>query len=202
MERWHLEEDCLVIGTGSTDYGEYLACDTAFPRWGLTAAPLSISAVSVCEGSLLLEERSRRVAVLPGFLNVVPSGHVHPPQTPLEAMLAEAREELGLRPEEIRSSRCLGLMRSGGCFEVVYSLEAQATLTDLVARVPEGAWEKGRIVSVTASAESLRDTLLTARAELTDVAVACLLMEGRERFGSDWFRETLAATSELPSSSS
>ncbi|MBI3928739.1 MAG: NUDIX hydrolase [Armatimonadetes bacterium] len=185
----------LVLRTGATRYEEYLGCSLAYPEWAeswgfeATADALSIAGVTEAGGRLLVGRRSPEVAECPGFFHVKPAGHMHPPSTPMETVLQEAREELGLEPAELEELSCIGLVRSKSsrCVDVVFRLKSSAALEDLRGRRPIDAWEHDDLVGL--EPERLGRWLVEEYPRTTDPGHASLVLEGLRRYGNDWLEQ-------------
>jgi 8-oxo-dGTP pyrophosphatase MutT (NUDIX family) len=162
---WSGDSLALRFQLGLTCYGDYLGLSLCAKE----QAPLvlAVAAVTEIEGQIVLERRSQAVAQGMGLLHVKPSGHVHPPQSPWQALLAEAWEELALRPEEIHDELCLGLVQSltANCLCLVYRLKTNLSWEEWSSRRPEDAWEAEELSPLSCDHESL-DEWLTRPEEL------------------------------------
>ncbi len=126
---------------GLTGYEDYLGLSLVAKEQAPTV--LAVAAATEIEGRIVLERRSQAVAQGMGLTHVKPSGHIHPSQTPWQALLAEAWEELALRPEELLEPCCLGLVKSltANCLCLIYTARTNLSWSEWSARQPEDAWE-------------------------------------------------------------
>lgn len=138
---WRAEAGQLRFRLGQTCYEDYLGLSLVSKEQAPTV--LAVAAATEIEGRIVLEKRSQAVAQGMGLMHVKPSGHVHPPQSPWQALLAEAWEELALRPEEILDGMCLGLVQSltANCYCLIYTARTELSWDDWKLRQPEDAWE-------------------------------------------------------------
>lgn len=164
-----------------------------FPEWGLRSRVLALVAVTLCPDGYLVEQRSAKVASLPGMLHPLPSGSVEPPAHPLDTLFHEATEEIGLEPEELRDILCLGLVYGelSGVFQLVCRSTVSVPRSELEKRSCSGAWEKDSLLFAPAEAEPLGDWLREHRSRLTVGGRTALVMEGARRFGEEWLNENL-----------
>lgn len=177
------DETRLRVQTGCTDYETYLAA----------AADEAVLSLTVCAAlrtpdGIVLERRSQEVAEGSGLLHVKPSGHVHPPEEPWNSLLRETAEELGLRSEEVRTGRFLGLVRSHvvACASLVFTLDTEVSFQAICQRHKDDAWEAEQLFCVDASAAGLRAWLEQHDGECTSIGLECLLAAGASWHGDDW----------------
>ncbi|MFN8610536.1 MAG: hypothetical protein U0931_23555 [Vulcanimicrobiota bacterium] len=156
----------LSFRLGLTDYENYLGLSLVAKEHSPTV--LAVAATTEIDGRIVIEKRSQAVAQGMGLMHVKPSGHVHPPQSPWQALLAEAWEELALRPEEIFEPQCLGLVQSltANCFCLIYKLSTQLSWEDWKLRQPVDAWEADELFGLPIHQASL-DEWLTRPAQLS-----------------------------------
>ena len=138
---WSGDAQGLHFRLGLTCYEHYLGLSLVAKE----QAPLvlAVAATTEIEGRIVLERRSQAVAQGMGLTHVKPSGHIHPPQTPWQALLAEAWEELALQPEEILEPQCLGLVQSltANCYCLIYTAKTTLSWQEWSSRQPQDAWE-------------------------------------------------------------
>ena len=156
---WSGSERGLHFRLGWTCYEDYLGLS-------LTAkeeAPLvlAVAATTESEGRIVLEQRSQAVAQGMGLLHVKPSGHIHPPQTPWQAVLAEAWEELALQSEEVQEGLCLGLVQSltANCLCLIYTIKTGLRGDEWSLRQPEDAWEADELIGLAGDRSTLEEWL-------------------------------------------
>ncbi|MBX3170817.1 MAG: NUDIX hydrolase [Candidatus Eremiobacteraeota bacterium] len=156
---WTGDERQLGFRLGWTCYHDYLGLSLCAKE----QAPLvlAVAAATEIEGRIVLERRSQAVAQGMGLLHVKPSGHIHPPQTPWQALLAEAWEELALRPEEMQEAHCLGLVQSltANCYCLIYTATTSLGWDEWSRRRPEDAWEAEEFSGLAIDRESLDEWL-------------------------------------------
>lgn len=196
--RTDLRSDDASIAVGPTDYAEYLATNVAHPEWrGLhgdaaLSDALGISGVLVGQdGRALLARRGASLAVDAGRFHVVPSGHPFAAQTPTEALLDEARGELGLESREISALRCLGVARATGSGkpELICCGRVACTLAELEARPRAEAWEHDQLFAVEWESRAVLEWLGSHAGNTAAAGLAALAFAGRASFGAAWFAE-------------
>lgn len=158
-----------------------------FPEWGLRSQVLAVVSVTECLDGYLVERRSARVAALPGRLHPVPAGSIQPPAHPIETLLTEAREELGLEPQEVKEIQCLGLVygEKSGVYQLVCRATVDLTLEQIAQRPCSGDWERDQIFNVPAEEGPFRAWIDQRREALTTAGRMALLMEGERRWGRE-----------------
>jgi hypothetical protein len=196
---WTAEAGGLDLWVGPSCYEEYVG----LPRSEGSRAPesLTVSAASQIDQHLVLELRSQQVAEGRGMVHVKPSGQVHPPNGPWEALLEEYWEELAILPDEIERAVCLGLVRSlsANCYSVIYGVTLGGTIADLLKRSPVEAWEHEQLSSLRCSPDSLRNWLVAVYPQaITGPGHASVLLWGRQLFGDSWYQETCRQFLEKP----
>lgn len=156
---WSAQAQGLNFELGWTCYEDYLGLSLCAKE----QAPivLAVAGTTEIEGRIVLERRSQAVAQGMGMLHVKPSGHIHPPQTPWQALLAESWEELALKPEEIHDGLCLGLVQSltANCYCLIYTVSTRLSWSEWSARQPEDAWEADELTPLATDRESLDEWL-------------------------------------------
>lgn len=156
---WSGDAGQLSFRLGWTCYQDYLGLSLCAPE----EAPmvLAVAAATEIEGRIVLERRSQAVAQGMGLLHVKPSGHIHPPQTPWQALLAEAWEELALKPEEVLDAHCLGLVQSltANCYCLIYTAQTRLSWDEWSRRQPEDAWEAEELSGLAMDRSSLDEWL-------------------------------------------
>lgn len=190
------KEGRLCLRAGVMDYEEYLGMSALGVRQGLS---LVISVATRLPDGWVLEQRSARVAEGRGLWHVKPSGHVHPPESPWQGALREAREELGLEPYELSAATWLGVIRSRAaqCLAVIYAMESPVSLDAVRARQPEDSWESDRLFPLPEQDRDLGHWLLQARERMTGIGHGTLLLAAARTQGSAWLKST-AQTQGVP----
>jgi len=152
------------------------------------ANPLGISVALIsADGFLAMGRRNERVAYYPGRIH--PFAGALEPEDGLDVFKAverELKEELGLAPIEVRRLICLGMAEDRGLAqpELICYGEAGKTLEELKGGVDEV--EHDAIVPIEAKREVFEREVASAKL-YTPIALATILLCGRERFGREWF---------------
>lgn len=182
---WRAEER-LELLVERANYAQVVGIK-AHPEWGLSARALAVCCLTECRDGFVIEQRSARVASLPGRWHVAPAGSLQPPHHLAQTLRSEAREELGLEPHELVEPRCLGLLygRASGIFQLACSVRTPLRLQEMLARERSGAWEQDGLLCAPASREAL-PLWLEQSPLLTPGAARILQAEGERRWGSDW----------------
>lgn len=170
------------------DYSQVVGAKT-HPEWGVKAQVLAVCCVMECPQGIIIEQRSARVAALPGKWHIAPSGSLQPPNGPWRTLLAEAGEELGLEPREVQQARCVGMLfgEVSGVYQLACSARTPVSLEQMLKRRRSGAWEQDGFVCAPACPDALPGWIATHRDKLSHGGRAALWAEGRRRWGSDWF---------------
>jgi hypothetical protein len=159
-------------------------------QYGETAManPLGISVALIsADGFLAMGRRNERVAYYPGRIH--PFAGALEPEDGLdvfEAVGRELKEELGLSPEELGQIKCLGMAEDRGLAqpELICYAEVGKTLEELRRVLDEV--EHDAIVAISARRDVFERELGGAKL-YTPIALATILLCGRERFGNEWF---------------
>lgn len=178
----------LVLRTVRGDYSQVVGMKS-HPEWGVPAQVLAVCCALECPEGFVIEQRSAKVASLPGMWHIAPSGSLQPPHSALQTLLCEAAEELGLQPEEVEQARCLGLVygERSGVFQIACSARTPVAFEQMLGRRRSGAWEQDGFLLAPACPEALPVWLKTHASKVTLGGRAILWAEGRRRWGSDWF---------------
>ena len=189
LESWEVGEELSLRVSRRSYFDSVLLKE--HPEWGVRSRILAASCVLKCTDGYLIEKRSEKVAALPGWLHISPSGSLVPPQHPLATVLQEAHEELGLQPHEMRDLGCLGLVYADrvGVFQLVCTATVDCSRRALEERECSGAWERSRLVCCPARPGPLIDWLKEHRDRMTVAGFSALAMEGMRRWGEDWAEE-------------
>jgi hypothetical protein len=179
----------LVLRADRGDYSQVVGTKT-HPEWGLKAQVLAVCCAMECPQGFVIEQRSARVAALPGKWHIAPSGSLQPPQGPWATCLAEAAEELALLPTEVEDARCVGMLygERSGVYQLACSARTGVTLQEMLARPRSGAWEQDGFVCAPVCPEALPRWLAQHAEMVTSGARAALWAEGRRRWGEAWFQ--------------
>lgn len=180
---WRAEGRQLHFDLGLTCYQDYLGMS----RLGLPHAPtvLAVAGTTEIEGRIVLERRSGAVAQGAGLLHVKPSGHIHPPQTAWQALLAETWEELAVQPEELSQALCLGLVQSltANCACLIYTARTDLSWSEWSARRPQDAWEAEELLGLPSDRASLDEWLARPATLSTGPGQAAVRIYREWRYG-------------------
>lgn len=180
---WRFEQQQLQFELGQTCYQDYLGMS----RLGLAEAPtvLAVAGTTEIEGRIVLERRSSAVAQGAGLMHVKPSGHIHPPQTAWQALLAETWEELAVRPDELSQALCLGLVQSlsANCACLIYTARTELNWSEWSSRRPQDAWEADELVGLDSDPASLDEWLARPAALSTGPGQAAVRFYREWRYG-------------------
>jgi len=158
------------------------------------ANPLGMSVALIsADGFLAMGRRNERVAYYPGRIH--PFAGALEPEDGLDvfgAVERELNEELGLSAAEIGEMKCLGMAEDRGLAhpELICYAEAGRTSEELRRRVDET--EHDAVVPIEVKSDVFERELASAKL-YTPIALATILLCGRERFGSEWFDATFTA---------
>lgn len=183
----------LHVEAGVCNYEQYLGLGglrIAEPQ----AVSLAIAGVTLSDRGWILEKRSSRVAEGTGLLHVKPSGHVHPPQSPWQAVIMEAEEELALVAKELEDAMCIGVIRgkTAPCWGLIYTMNTPVAFSDILRRSRIDDWESQELLTIPSDGASLSDWLVDNYERVTGMGHGSLLLAGWQRFGDDWFVQTWA----------
>lgn len=183
---WSVGERFL-LNVDQGDYSQVVGAKS-HPEWDVKAQVLAACCALECPEGFVIEQRSKRVAAAPGLWHIAPSGSVQPPSSPLQTVLSEAEEELGLRSDELREIRCVGLLygEDSGVYQLCCSAVTSVSFQEIQGRVRSGAWEQDGLTLAPADPEALPRWIAEATL-LTPGAKAVLFAEGLRRWGADWF---------------
>jgi hypothetical protein len=186
----------LVLGLGLTGYKAYQGTNVWQPKWALDnpgskmANALALCAIAVtCDGRAFLQARSQRVGEYPGFWHVTPSGHLHPPQSLTDALMAELREELDVSPDEVVGPvRVTGLAMNKAVSkpELTLLLRLNSNSQEVLSRTPQDGWEFHRLEPLVWEADAVAGWLRENYRRCVPNGVAALLLGGRIEFGEPW----------------
>ncbi|MBT9587950.1 hypothetical protein IV102_31735 [bacterium] len=156
---FHIDPNGLHLEVARTTYEDYLGLGVL--NHAQAPLVLAVCAATEIEGQLVIERRSALVAQGRGLLHVKPSGHIHPPASPWQALECEALEELALQPHEIDQASLLGLVCShtANCVSLVYRLHTPLDWKTWRKRTPIDSWEAEELFGLPSDQESLRGWL-------------------------------------------
>ncbi len=189
----------LVLG--DTSYKEYVT--TREPeffrgrgREELSNALGVCSVVETSDGYILLDRRqgvdvyAGRYHVIGGFFERGLDMGERP--DPFAAMRREIREETGMQAGDTREQFCLGVVYDLATphGELCFLTELNIGLAEVRGRVPEDD-EVKELLALAATAEGLRDFVLSHHGNISATGEPNLLMYGAVRFGEGWFEEVV-----------
>jgi hypothetical protein len=195
------QDEDLVLGLGLTGYKEYQGTNVRQPQWALDATEskmanaLALCAIAVtCDGRAFLQARSQHVGEYPGFWHVTPSGHLHPPQSLTDALMAELKEELDISPDEVVNPVLVtGLVMNKAVSkpELTLLLRLNADSQEVLNRTPQDGWEFHRLEPLEWKADVVAGWLRENHRRCVPNGVVALLLGGRIEFGESWMGNAL-----------
>jgi len=200
LESFSAENGDLQMVLSETSYKSFAGTNMHNPQFGAQygesamANPLGISVALICaDGFLVLGRRNERVAYYPGRIH--PFAGALEPEDGMDvfgAIRRELAEELNLNEAESAQMKCLGMAEDRGLVqpELICYAEVEKTLAELRREVDEV--EHDAIVAIAVAPEVFERELSSAKL-YTPIALATILLCGRERFGNGWFDATFAA---------
>lgn len=186
----------LRFGTGLCNYEHHLGM-SALGIEQPAVVPLAVAAATMTDCGWVLEKRSARVAQGVGLLHVKPSGYIHPPATPWQALLQEAEEELALSASELQDPEVIGLIRNrtSECWGLVYRWHTPVRFPDLLRRRRIDDWESQELLALEFDPDELTDWLIHSFEKVTGIGHGAMLLAGWREFGDAWFEETCGSLS-------
>jgi 8-oxo-dGTP pyrophosphatase MutT (NUDIX family) len=192
----------LRLELGDTSYKEYVTTRT--PEFAQDHSrlelgnPLSVcSVVETSDNAILLDRRQGvdvyvgRYHVIGGFFERSLDMTTHP--DPFGAMCREIREETGIQATDIAEQYCLGVVydRATPHAEMCFLTRLHIPLAEVLTREPEED-EIKQLLSLSVSAGSLRDFVLSNHGNISATGEPNLLLYGAWKFGEAWFEEVLS----------
>jgi 8-oxo-dGTP pyrophosphatase MutT (NUDIX family) len=200
VESFTAREEELSMVLSEISYKSFAGTNMHNPQFGAQygeaamANPLGMSVALIsADGFLALGRRNERVAYYPGRIH--PFAGALEPEDELDVFAAverELNEELGLSAAEVGEMKCLGMAEDRGLAhpELICFAEARRTLDELRGGIDEV--EHDAIVAIEVKQDVFERELASAKL-YTPIALATILLCGRERFGNGWFDATFAA---------
>jgi len=200
LESFSAEGGELQLLLSETSYKNFAGTNMHNPQFGqqygevAMANPLGISVALIsADGFLVMGRRNERVAYYPGRIH--PFAGALEPEDGLDvfgAVKRELAEELNLDGSKLAGMKCLGMAEDRGLVqpELICYAQVGRPLDDLRRRVDEV--EHDAIVPIEAQREVFERELGSAKL-YTPIALATILLCGRERFGNEWFDATFTA---------
>ena len=194
LESWSATADRLKLRLSPTSYKPFLGTNLTNPdladRFGrqVMANPVGVSpAIVTSDGFLMLGQRNATVAYYPGRVHPF-AGALEPRDGTdvFQAVRRELSEELALRPQDLEELRLTGLAEDRALRQPELLFAARTPLTRRQIETQVDAVEHRHAVAVPIDPDAVARA--THDADLTPVAVACLLLFGRLEFGEPWFR--------------
>lgn len=151
------------------------------------ANPLGVSTgLLTADGYWMMGRRNRSVAYYPGRVHpFAGSLEVREPADIFDDVRRELREELAVQAESIEEIVCLGLAEDRALRhpEAVFGTRCRLSRAQITTQLDRD--EHDAVWSTPAEPDATAAAMLNEA--LTPVAKAVLLLNGRERFGPDWF---------------
>ena len=200
MESFSTDGNGLSMVLSDVTYKSFAGTNMHNPQFGAQygeasmANPLGLSVALIsADGFLAMGRRNERVAYYPGRIH--PFAGALEPEDELDIFAAvrrELSEELNLSGEESGEMKCLGMAEDRGLVqpELICYAQVRRTLDEL--RRGVDAVEHDAIVPIAVRPAVFERELASAKL-YTPIALATMLLCGRERFGNDWFDATFAA---------
>jgi 8-oxo-dGTP pyrophosphatase MutT (NUDIX family) len=200
LESFAADDGELQMVLSETSYKSFAGTNMHNPQFGTQygeaamANPLGISVALISgDGFLVLGRRNERVAYYPGRIH--PFAGALEPEDGMDvfgAIRRELAEELNLGEPALAQLTCLGMAEDRGLVqpELICYAEVEKILDELRGEVDEV--EHDAIVPIAVSPDVFERELASAKL-YTPIALATILLCGRERFGNGWFDATFAA---------
>jgi hypothetical protein len=207
LERFTASTDVLTLEISQTSYrifvGTQLGGRAADTSAAYRANPVGVSTGLISsDGMLLLGLRSDAVAYYPKKLHPF-AGTIDPQDrsNAFDAVRRELREELSLGSESVRSIRCVALVEDQHLIqpELVFIANADVPARQIAQQVDPA--EHTRVWSIPADGHAIDKAVGESSGEFTPIALATLLLIGREVAGDDWFASRRAQFTSRPPSS-
>jgi 8-oxo-dGTP pyrophosphatase MutT (NUDIX family) len=193
LESFHTHGAGLHLTLSKSSYKVFLGTNMAHPEFAVAfgsdvmANPVGISpALLTADNQLLLGQRNASVAYYPNRVHPF-SGCMEPKDDSLfTAVARELKEELSLDPNDLESIRCTGIAQDTRLVqpEPIFAVNCRLSFTEIQHRLDPT--EHHGIIAIPATQRMIEKTLQQDD-RLTPVAVASLLLWGRESFGQPWF---------------
>ncbi len=200
LESFSIEGAELQMVLSETSYKSFAGTNMRSPQFGTQygegamANPLGISVALIsADEVLVLGRRNERVAYYPGRIH--PFAGALEPEDGLDVFSAvrrELAEELNLSEPELGEMKCLGMAEDRRLVqpELICYAQVEKTLDELRGEMDEV--EHDAIVPIAVSPDVFERELSSAKL-YTPIALATILLCGRERFGNGWFDATFTA---------
>lgn len=186
--------DQIEIDCGTSDYRQFMG--TTWPEIPERFRRRALGQLAVTitnDQRLVVGVRSRQID-WGGLRHAMPAGRVQPDEgSPEQAILLEFREEAGIRPEEIASLRCVGVLedRTSGRqnYEIVYLARVACSASEVVERAnaAEHSFEHDRIEVYPWDRKTITELLIADPRSFTPAGFAGIAVALRRAFGTDAF---------------
>jgi hypothetical protein len=200
IESWHATPESLELTLSQTSYRIFLGTNlnpSVADRFGrdVCANPVGVSCILHTRDEwLMYGRRNANVAYYPH--------RVHPFAGTLEeqdlgdafdAPLRELREELDLGDKDIDPIRCIGIAEDAMIRhpELIFHVRTNQTRQQIEDNVRHD--EHAGCVAVETHKDAL-DQAIASAGDFTPIAIATLLLFGKDRFGPAWFHRAAAST--------
>lgn len=196
----------MHLTLGKVGYREFLGTNLrhAYLRYThgpeVLANPLGVSAsVISADGYIVMGRRSEKMVCHPERIHPI-GGMVEPCASPAvvpdppQSMLKELTEETHIKPEQVSSMSCTGLVRDKHIVqpELVFDIMVDADAADIQkgAAIAVDAHEHSEMITIRNHPATVVTFIEQKYSELTPVAIATLLLHGLHTWGSGWFATT------------
>lgn len=195
----------ISLTLGRVSYREFLGTNLrhAYLRYThdpeVLANPLGVSACVIsADGYIIMGRRSEKMICHPGRIHPI-GGMVEPAAAgalpnPSQIMIRELTEETHVRPEQVSSMLCTGLVRDKHIVqpELVFDITVDADAAEIRNGAVDAvdAHEHSETITIRNHPATVVTFIEHRYVELTPVAIAALLLHGLHTWGSGWFATT------------
>jgi 8-oxo-dGTP pyrophosphatase MutT (NUDIX family) len=199
---YSLTEAGITLNLGLTNYTEYIGTNISHPEWlhvygedTMSNALAMSGSTETSDGKIIVEKRSNEVGEYPGYYHCIPSGHLHPEDTPLTGITRELYEELGITEKEIDEIVCTGLVLNLEYHkhELTFALKVSVNSEEISSRPKVDSWEAASIEFLPKDAHILKVWLIEHLSLCAPPGHASLLLAGKRSFGQNWFTDVISS---------
>jgi 8-oxo-dGTP pyrophosphatase MutT (NUDIX family) len=195
LESWQATPDSLHLTLSQTSYKPFLGTNLTHPdladQYGpkILANPVGVSpALITADNFLMLGRRNASVAYYPNRIHPFAGAMDPNDPDPFAAIRRELHEELSLTPADLLPDglRCTGIAEDLSIRqpELIFTAHSTRTRQEIESRLDDtehhSAW------AIAATREAIESALASSE-DFTPVAIASILLYGRNQFGKSWF---------------